>query len=954
MSLDLVGRVDELAALEAAWMTAAAAKVAPVMVVYGEPGIGKTRTVAEMARALRGRGAEVWWGTAYEGEGARPYAVWAEAIAGYVDRVGDEGLVSALGDAARWLSPLLAGVGLADVERVNVPAEVARLRLAETFVRVLDSFECPPVVVLDDLQWAYPESLELFALVSRLAAGSLVVVCCRGIGLELGHPLAQRVAEVHRQRGCEYVALGSLSREEARELLEQAAGGPLEPEVIDAAYEESRGNPFFLGELGRHVHREGGDAAVGGGRPLPESIRGAVGLRLVGLSAQTRYVLQLASVFTAGFEFAELQALSELEEGVLLECLEQALSEELVRPLEGERYDFAHALVRYALYERLSPSRRARLHRRLAEALERLHEQDCAVVARELARHYHASATLPGADRGTRHALTAARQARTAGASGEAVMMLRLGLDLVAAEDTAMHARMLAELAPAEAEAGLSEEASRSLAAAVSLLERNGAPGEEIAELVHEVGAAFAFAVALRSLHAIQPLIARGIAAVGQRHGLAWARLKLLYRYAPPEAVGPLRVIRPVQLDREAVRIARGEGTEADYAFTLGGWDPSLGAEVEELLARIDGWRDPVARLRAQMDVMGHLALVEPDNGRAADRLSTELCALADDVGLVPHRVLARVLRAALVGGRGELKATAEQIAQARAALEGQPAPGAMLGLVTVVGELTAQHVAADWPRLAEAMWDLARRPMEVGWLSLTCAGLAAHAFACAGEGDRAREILGYLLPALELAETLEPTTSSAIGLAGAAVCELHAKDLAQRLLPHAVAFADGDGPDFYMTSAELTVARLCAVLGRFDQAVEYFAQARVTLERRDQRVLRAIVDYDEALARVVHKRRGAARLLALASARFRQLGMTEWSRRAALVDVPDTGLPDRLTAREAEILRLVAFGRTNKEMAAELVLSVHTVERHVQNAYRKIDARNRADASTYVARVGL
>jgi DNA-binding CsgD family transcriptional regulator len=81
---------------------------------------------------------------------------------------------------------------------------------------------------------------------------------------------------------------------------------------------------------------------------------------------------------------------------------------------------------------------------------------------------------------------------------------------------------------------------------------------------------------------------------------------------------------------------------------------------------------------------------------------------------------------------------------------------------------------------------------------------------------------------------------------------------------------------------------------------------------------------------------------------------MSEWSRRAALVDVSDTRLPDRLTAREAEILRLVAFGRTNKEMAAELVLSVHTVERHVQNAYRKIDARNRADASTYVARVGL
>jgi DNA-binding NarL/FixJ family response regulator len=127
-----------------------------------------------------------------------------------------------------------------------------------------------------------------------------------------------------------------------------------------------------------------------------------------------------------------------------------------------------------------------------------------------------------------------------------------------------------------------------------------------------------------------------------------------------------------------------------------------------------------------------------------------------------------------------------------------------------------------------------------------------------------------------------------------------------------------------------------------------------VTCERRDQRVLRAIVDYDEALARLAHKQPGAARLLAVASARFEELGMREWLRRAALVEVPDRELPDRLTARQAEVLRQVALGRSNKEIAAELVISVHTVERHVQNAYRKISARNRAEASTYVARVGL
>jgi DNA-binding CsgD family transcriptional regulator len=949
MSRDFVGRVAELAALEAAWLAAGAGEVAPVVVVYGEPGIGKTRIVAELGRVVRARGGEVLWGTCYEGGDARPYAVWAETIGGWVARLGSERIGAALGGEVRWLAPLLADCAALESGRVRVPAEVTRVRLAEVLVRVLDSFERPAVVVLDDMQWAYPESLELFAHVARLASGSLVVVCCRGTGLQLGHPLARRLAEVQRERGCEYVSLGSLSRLEAGELLEHAAGGALEPRLVDAVYEESRGNPFFLGELGRHLHREG---AVGRVRELPVSIRAAVGLRLAGLSAQTRQVLQLASVFTAGFGFAELEALSELEEGALLDCLEQALAEELVLPLEGERYDFAHALVRQTLYESLSPSRRARLHRRSAEAIERLHEHDMGRVAGELVRQYHASATLPGADRGVVHAVTAAKAARAAGAPADAVMILGLGLELVAAGDTEARARVLGELARAEAEAGLFEDAPRTLEAAVSLLEHGGAPGEAIAELVYAVGVAFWAAVA--RLPAIEPLIARGLAAVGQTRSLAWARLKLLDRLAAPEAFGPMRVQRAVRPDPEAVRIARSDGTGADYALTIDSRDPSLAAEIEQLIGRIEGWRDPVSRLRALTHVVGYMTLAEPGSSPSTDRLSAELRALADDVGLVSNRALARVYRAALLGGRAEFDAAAEEIGDARALFERQSRAGAVPGVVTLVGELTAQHVAVDWPRLAGVMWELARSPGETGWLSLACAGFAAQAFACAGEVDRAREVLGYILPALESADPLEPTTSSVIGLAGAAVWELRAKDFAERLLPRALALAAADGHEFYMTSTELTVARLSAVLGRFDQTVDYFERARVTLERRDQPVLRAIIDHDEALARVAHKQPGAARLLALASARFRQLGMREWSRRAALLRVPDRALPDRLTAREAEILRHLAHGKTNKEMAAELFLSVHTVERHVQNAYRKISARNRADASTYVARVGL
>jgi hypothetical protein len=179
------------------------------------------------------------------------------------------------------------------------------------------------------------------------------------------------------------------------------------------------------------------------------------------------------------------------------------------------------------------------LHRRLAEALERLHEHDLARVAGELVRQYHASATLPGAGRGAIYALTAAWAARSAGAPGDAVVMLRLGLDLVAVEDTATRAEVLGELARAEAEAGLADDAPRTLEAAASLLERDGAAGEAIAQLIHAVVVTFtlAFTAVPQNLGGIEPLIARALAAVEQSRSLTWARLKLMGRYTRPGVI---------------------------------------------------------------------------------------------------------------------------------------------------------------------------------------------------------------------------------------------------------------------------------------------------------------------------------------------------------------------------------------------------------------------------------
>jgi hypothetical protein len=178
-------------------------------------------------------------------------------------------LQDVLGDDGRWLAPDGGPAGRAPA---GVPAVVARVRLAEVLARMVDAPSARAAVILDDMQWADPESLELFGHVARLAPQSLIVVIFRGAGLELGHPLAQCLAEVQRQRSCEYLPLDSLPRHDGGRLLEQAAGIALETQLVDALYARSGGNPFYLGELGRYLLSHGDTTTVSGdGHPHASS-----------------------------------------------------------------------------------------------------------------------------------------------------------------------------------------------------------------------------------------------------------------------------------------------------------------------------------------------------------------------------------------------------------------------------------------------------------------------------------------------------------------------------------------------------------------------------------------------------------------------------------------------------------------------------------------------------------
>lgn len=929
-----------------------AAASAPVVVVHGEAGIGKTSLVARFADLAAGRGSTVLCGSCFEDSGP-PYGPWVDAIDGHLGSSSRERVVELLGDDAAVLGSVAPGIHavLGDLPAVPAlaPAE-GQLRFFDAVARLLGRLG-ESVLVLDDMQWADVSALDLLVHAARLVPGLLIVVIFRGGRLDLDDPLAIRLARVGRVRSCMYLLLEGLSREEAAELLERAASRELEPDLIEAIYGETAGNPFFLGELGRHLQREGvGAGPRARGWRLPETIRAAVGLRLAELSDQARGMLELSAVFTGGFGFDQLQALSGVDEVALLDCVEEALRTELLRSLGGERYDFAHALVRQALYEGLSPSRRTRLHRRLAEALERMYEDPPATVAAEIARQYHASVTLPGAERGVSYAMTAADQAQFVHAPAEAVELLRLALELVRDGDDALKAQVTGSLAVTEAQAGMAAHAVTTLESAIVLLERGGAGGREIAELTCEVATAM-WGVSGNPAGGAA-LIERALEALGDERGLLWARLKvLLCQFVEPIRSGPILIMPFVAPDPEARRIVRANGTEADIAITIDPWAPWEPGEVDWAVSEIAHWRDRAARTSGLMWVLTRLTLFDPQRSELAEKLCSEQEMLADQLGRLLARALVPLFRSTPHGERGSFDAAAEQLALARSLLDRLPervhAPIFLWSEVFI-----AQHRDPDWWRVGDELWQTATVPSDPGFSGPLCAALACYAFACGEEPLKAHQLLDdVVIRGLREASPWDHMVASAVAYAAAAVWELRDEDMARGLLPAAEAIVAARVPDFYMSSNDLSVARLATVLDRFDEATAAFGHARERLEQHGQWPMLAIVDFDEALARRWRGQPGGGELLLAAETRFEQLGMRVWSQRVDELRSTRGGLPDGLTRREAEVLRLVASGLTNRQIAEQLVLSVHTIERHLDNSYAKISARNRAEASAYTVR---
>ena len=414
-----VGRNSELDRLKGAFDEAFAVRGSVVMVV-GEPGIGKTRTTQELETYARMRGARVLWGRAHEASGAPAYWPWKQVGDSHARFVTPAEVSEDLDSAqAAELSRIFPVLGGQPAEATDAAAAQFRLYDAYTAFMRAGSNRAPLLIVLDDLHWADQPSLLLLQHMARELGRMriLIVGTYRDTDLSRTHPLSEALAELNREGGFQRVVLRGLSESEVGAYIHGVSN--IEPShgLVTRIFEETEGNPFFLSEVVNLMVQEGTIGADSvSDIAIPDGVREAIGRRLNLLSDEANELLTTAVVVGREFPFETLRELFRGgDDRDLVRLIDEGLGARVIEELQGvARYQFTHAQIQETLLAEISTTRRVLINGEIADALEERYGDRADERASRLAQHFYESATLT-----ERHAQKAVHYSRTAAHQAE-------------------------------------------------------------------------------------------------------------------------------------------------------------------------------------------------------------------------------------------------------------------------------------------------------------------------------------------------------------------------------------------------------------------------------------------------------------------------------------------------------------------------------------------------------
>ena len=851
-----------------------------IVLLSGEPGIGKTRLARELALSAAHDGAIVLYGACEPG-GADPYAAIANALGDLVERAPEEVLRAHVRRYGGALARLVPGLRsrLPELE-LGPPGDPETQRyqlLAAISGLVADAaLDHPLMLVLDDLHWADGPTLAAIRhLVSTAAPGPyLLVATYRHTELQNSEGLRELLATVGRETDVRRLALDGLERDDVAALMEAAAGHALDASgnhLADRVHQDTDGNPFYVVELLRSLTESGAVRRREDGRyevmreigtiDAPAGVRDVVAGRADQLGEATARALGVAAVIGRDFDLGLLAAVAGEDEDELVDLLDAAVAAGIVIevPDEPDTYRFGHALVVATLYDRMSRARRTRVHRRVAEALAA-----AAAPPAEIAHHYFAALPAAAAADALRYAKLAGRAALDGFAPDEGARWYARALELVPRDDPDERIDVLTGLGEAQQQAGDATFRETLLATSRLALEREDVDRLAVAVFANGRGRfASAGSVDAERIGLLEALIER-LPRADARRAKALALLAA-------ERVWDGAVEPRIELTDEALAVAREAGDPVALAQVLAWrftaiWAPWTLAErlenASELEALGEALGDPTLRFWAA--VWNAIARGEANDAAGVERCLERQREMAGRC----HQPMFDMIRMFQEGWwalvRGEL-AEAERLA------------GEGLVTGTAAGEPDVQPyyatllvaIRSEQNRLAEMV-----EPLELGVQAFPGVGhlrsLLALARSEVGDRDGARALLeaeaatgGFDSPAIE------PTTLATLTSWAEVVVRLEAEEHAEALLrwidpcrgQHVLQATSAYG------SAGRFAARLHALLGHLEEADERFAAATADLDALGAQAFaaRARAEHAQLLLRAGEPER--AQELALAAA---------------------------------------------------------------------------------------